>query len=276
MLTAVGLPHELVRRHGGWSLVVPGDVVPAALAQLARWEVENDAMHPEPPPRRRASGWDGALAFGVALVSAWLAQRNGAFGLPWEASGVLDAARVEAGEAWRAVTALCLHADPSHLWANVGFGALLVGLLCWLTGTGAGLLVTLLAGASGNLAAALLRGEGRALGASTAAFAALGLLAALSWRRRAALLSGRLRRWAPLLSALALFGYLGAEGERVDVLGHAAGFSAGLALGSTLGAAGALREGSRLARALDRSGVQWGCGLLAAGLVAAAWIAALG
>ncbi|MBM3985831.1 MAG: rhomboid family intramembrane serine protease, partial [Planctomycetes bacterium] len=227
MLLAVGLPHEVERVEGGAALVVPGWAVQRAQAELARWQAENVPQLPEPPPARRSSGRDGALAFALALVSVHLARVRSASGPAWFEAGVLDAARVAGGELQRTLTALLLHLDPPHLMANVGFGALFVGTLCWRLGTGAGLLATLLAGGCGNLGAALLRPDGRAAGASTAVFAALGLLAVLGLRPRGTLPSGRLRRWAPVIAALALFGYLGAEGERVDVLGHAAGFMAG-------------------------------------------------
>jgi len=275
VLTATGVPHELALAGGGWQLLVPEEHVGRALGQLSRWEAENAGTRSEPPLRRRSSGWDAAMCWGLVLAAAWLAQSGPAYGLPWEDAGVLDGARVAAGAWWRGLTALTLHADPAHLWANVGFGALLVGALGWLLGTGAALLATLLAGTAGNLAAALLRPQGAALGASTAAFAALGLLGALAWRRRSSLLTGSLRRWTPLVAASLLLAYLGAEGARVDVLGHAMGFLAGILGGSALGAAGALAPDTRLARALDARAVQWGCGATAAGLLALAWFRAL-
>jgi len=275
VLTATDVPHELAGAGGGWHLLVPEEHVGRALGQLSRWEAENADERSEPALRRRSSGWDAAMCWGLVLAAAWLAQSGPAYGLPWEDAGVLDAARVATGAWWRALTALTLHADPAHLWANVGFGALLVGALGWLLGTGAALLATLLAGAAGNLGAALVRQEGSALGASTAAFAALGLLGALAWRRRTSLFSGSLRRWTPLVAASLLLAYLGAEGERVDVLGHAAGFLAGVLGGSALGAAGALAPDTPLARALDRRALQWACGASAAGLLGLAWWRAL-
>jgi rhomboid protease GluP len=260
---------------GAWRLVVPEASAARAELELRRWAEENVRPRPEPKLRRRASGWDAALGWGLVLATVWLAQDGGALGLAWEPAGVLDAARVAAGAWWRAVTALTLHADPAHLWANVGFGALLVGALGWLLGTGAAWLATLLAGTAGNLAAALLRREGLALGASTAAFAALGLLGALAWRRRAALIAGGLRRWTPMVAATLLLGYLGAEGERVDVLGHVAGFLAGVAGGAALGVGGALRDDTPLAHALDRPATQWACGAATLALLAGAWWLAL-
>jgi len=275
VLTATGVPHELARAGGGWFLLVPEEHVGRALGQLSRWEAENAGPRHDEPLRRRSSGWDAAMCWGLVLAALWLAQSGPAWGLPWEEAGVLDGARVAAGAWWRAATALTLHADPAHLWANVGFGALLVGALGWLLGTGAALLATLLAGAAGNVAAALLRQQGAALGASTAAFAALGLLGALAWRRRSSLLGGNLRRWTPLVAASLLLAYLGAEGQRVDVLGHAMGFLAGVLGGAVLGACGALTPEAPLARALDRRAWQWSCGATAAGLLALAWWRAL-
>jgi rhomboid protease GluP len=274
VLTATGLPHELLAAADGWHLLVPQELAGLALGQLRRWELENAGGSALPALHRRSSGRDGAACFALALIAVWLAQSGGHLGLG-EPAGVADAASIRAGELWRALTALTLHADPGHLGSNLVFGALLVGALCWLVGTGAGLLLALLGGGLGNLAAALLRGHGSSIGASTAVFAVLGALGALAWRRRALLPSGRWGRAAPLLAALLLLGYLGLEGERVDVPGHALGFLAGLLLGAALGAGGALRPGAALSGWLDRSAVQWGAGLLAAGLLAAAWSRAL-
>ena len=269
------MPHELAFSGGAWLLLAPEAHAARAAQQLRRWEEENAGERRDPPLRRRASGWDAAFTWSLVLAAAWLAQSGAAFGLPWEPAGLLDAQRVAAGEWWLAATALTLHADPAHLWSNVGFGALLVGLLAFLLGTGAALLATLLAGTAGNLVAALLRQQGASLGASTAAFATLGLLAALSWRRRSPLLSGRLRRWSPLVAASLLLAYLGTEGARVDVLGHAMGFLAGVAGGAALGASGALRDGSALGRALDRPTAQWACAAVALVVLTGAWWLAL-
>jgi membrane associated rhomboid family serine protease len=72
-----------------------------------------------------------------------------------------------------------------------------------------------------------------AIGASTAVFAALGLLAALAWRQQAALWRG-LRRWRPIAAAVMLLALLGIGGERIDVGGHIAGLAAGFVAGALL------------------------------------------
>jgi len=67
----------------------------------------------------------------------------------------------------------------------------------------------------------------RAVGASTAVFAALGLLAGLAWRQRLTLRERRWYRWAPIISGVCLLTLLGAGSGHVDVLGHALGFLCG-------------------------------------------------
>src|SRR2546430_9329762 len=56
--------------------------------------------------------------------------------------------RMMAGEWWRAVTALTLHADAPHLLGNALASALLVTAVCQQLGPGVGLWLVLLAGRS--------------------------------------------------------------------------------------------------------------------------------
>ena len=86
------------------------------------------------------------------------------------------------------------------------------------------------------------------LGASTAVFAALGILSGLgvaeTLRDRARLPWVRIS--APFLAGLVLLGWLGGgggHGSNTDVLGHVFGFSSGLVAGVATGAL----EGKRLA-----------------------------
>ncbi|HZL98953.1 MAG TPA: rhomboid family intramembrane serine protease, partial [Planctomycetota bacterium] len=238
----------------------------AALEQIRRFEDENaEAQPPDDRLELRAGFRAGAAIWSLALAGLYVAERLGAGGLPWKPTGEAQAAAIRAGELWRALTALGLHADLAHLAGNVLFGALFVGAICQSAGIGAGLLLTLLSGALGNLAAAFLReGTGTSVGASTAVFGALGLLAALQWRRRRRRRASALRRWTPIVAAALLLGYLGASGARVDVLGHVTGFVCGLAVGATIE--------PRLERRPGGSAAQAAQGLVAASLVAGAWI----
>src|SRR5262249_61517564 len=84
-------------------------------------------------------------------------------------AGSADSERIVAGEPWRTVTALTLHADLSHLVANVTAGALLATAVCRIVGGGLGAALIVLAGAAGNGLNPLLPGPPhRSIGASTA------------------------------------------------------------------------------------------------------------
>jgi membrane associated rhomboid family serine protease len=265
VLTAVGIDHRTLASGGAHRLLVAGRDAVAAAEQLRRFELENAAEAPDDRLRVRAGFRVGALLWCLALAACFLCERRGAFGLPWLEAGRADAARIRAGQAWRAVTALCLHADAAHLLGNLVFGALFVGAACQVAGLGAGLLLTLASGAAGNLLAAALRpGAGASIGASTAVFGALGVLAALQWRRRRRRRTRPVRRWAPVIAALLLLAYLGTAGERVDLLAHLTGMACGLVLGALWEPGLEGRLAAPVAQAMQ--------GVLAAATLAAAWL----
>ncbi len=104
-----------------------------------------------------------------------------------------------------------------------------------LLGQGLAWLAILLAGALGNALAALLRApDHTAIGASTAVFAALGIVSAYTRQRRWLERHLGLRRLAPLGAGVLLLAYLGFGGERTDVGAHVMGFAVGLAVGWAL------------------------------------------
>jgi membrane associated rhomboid family serine protease len=157
---------------------------------------------------------------------AWL----GAFDprSPVAAAAAADAAGIRAGAWWRVFTALTLHADLHHLAGNMASLALLGHQVTARFGGGLGWLLVLAAAAAGNAAAALLLNpDGVSVGASTAGFAALGLLAAWRAARRGAHTGVFDRRtWLPVAAGLALLALLG-TGPRSDLGAHALGFAAG-------------------------------------------------
>ena len=108
----------------------------------------------------------------------------------------------------------------------------------------------------------------RAVGASTAVFAALGLLAGLAWRQQLTRNQRRWYRWSPLVAGICLLTLLGAGGAHVDVLGHALGFLFGVGVGWFYARAGMPRNRGRP--------LQIATGAAAALLIFAAWIFALG
>ena len=141
------------------------------------------------------------------------------------------------GQLYRTVTALFLHADLGHLVGN-GVGMIVFGVpVCTLAGTLPGLLMILIAGASGNLATALLyRTAHLSIGASTAVMGAAGILTAYQTiekiRGRHGFHPGV---FFPLGAGIALVGML-SGGENTDVVAHLTGFGAGIVLGAMAGA----------------------------------------
>lgn len=140
------------------------------------------------------------------------------------------------GQLYRTITALFLHADLGHLVGN-GVGIIVFGVpVCTLAGTLPGLLMILTAGASGNLATALLyRTAHLSIGASTSVMGAAGILTSFQTIQR---IRGRrgfhLGLFFPLGAGIALVGML-SGGENTDVVAHLTGFGAGLVLGALAG-----------------------------------------
>jgi rhomboid protease GluP len=226
VLAAAGIPHWQRHRLDGWALLVPADDAATALATLAAYDEENarddgGAVAPSRPPTIT-----GAVV--ALLLSGFFAITGPRAGRSaWFEHGSADAARMLAGEWWRAVTALTLHADAPHLVGNALACALLVTAVCRQLGPGLGLALLLLAGAGGNALTALAHGGGHvSVGASPATFGALGVLAALRIATPRRL--GR-RTWVVIAASLALLA-LG-TGPDADILAHLFGLLVGAGLG---------------------------------------------
>lgn len=269
VLKAMGIEHAVSERPDGCHLLVPAAAAIHALEQIGLYRRENPAgvvtgWPPVPPVRGLPLG----AAFAALVALSFLLQGAYAFGIDWLGAGELVAGRVLAGEWWRAVTALALHGDAGHAAGNMAFGAFFGYLAGQYLGSGVGGLAIVLAAAAGNLAnAALQAGGHRSIGASTAVFAALGLVGAwvFGLSRRHAL--GWARRWAPVVGAVALLAYTGTGDENTDVTAHLTGFVAGAAGGALLFRAGATAA---------RPAVQVATAVAALGILALAWALALG
>jgi len=238
VLASRGIPH---RWQGAPPRVeVPEHQLSAASRELDLFAAENRDWPPAVrAPLRQADNTYLTLTV-LALLALFHALVHGGltvFGFPpvdWLGRGSAAAGRMLAGEWWRPITALTLHADTLHLLSNLLLGAPLVVVLCRRLGSGLGWSLVLAAGALGNLTNALLQNPGHlSIGSSTALFGTLGLLAGLGLLRGRLL---RLRRWAlPLAAALALLALLGTGRENVDVEAHLFGFFWGVLLGLAAG-----------------------------------------
>ncbi|MDA7640207.1 rhomboid family intramembrane serine protease [Opitutaceae bacterium] len=132
------------------------------------------------------------------------------------------------GEWWRIVTAITLHADLAHLAGNLLGIALFTYLCCRYMGNGLAWFLIVLVASFANLTNAYIRlGEPFfSLGASTAVFAALGLLAGFPvgtfLKTRDPMQN---RDWLiPFFGGCILFAWMGGGEFPTDVMGHVLSF----------------------------------------------------
>ncbi len=183
---------------------------------------------------------------GWPLCMVWMAVLIGVFFQQWEDPSLVDRGASSSvglfanGEWWRPFTALFLHADLSHLVGNLVGGAIFAALVAKTIGPWRGWLLILLCGTIGNLLNARLRfpDEFLSIGASTAVFAALGILSGVgvveTVRERVRM--PWLRIAAPAVAGVVLLGWLGGGSDaQTDVMGHVLGFGSGLVAGAAVG-----------------------------------------
>lgn len=193
---------------------------------------------------RHSPGW--------LFCGFWVLLLMAAFYWQGEDSSLVDRAAssniglFDRGEWWRQFTALFLHADIGHLVGNLVGSAVFGTLVARLIGPLLGWTLILASGTMGNLITSTLTYPQpfNSIGASTAVFAALGILSGVgiaeTLRERARL--PWLRIVAPVFAGIILLGWLGGGSTpQTDVLGHVFGFSSGLAAGAAAGALEAKR-----------------------------------
>lgn len=268
VLASLGIPHELVSDANSWALLVPAPDAARAVEELTLYDREN-------PPRRLRprvtieyhQAVPGVVGFVTVLcLVAWLAGTS-FLGEDWLAAGRIDGVLLRQGQWWRTVTALTLHADFRHLAGNLLFGSFFGFYAGRMTGSGVAWLVIVIAAACGNgLNSFLLESVHRSIGASTAVFAALGLIAGFVWRSRLMYREHWPYRIGPLVGGLALLMYTGTGDANTDVGAHLMGFLAGLCGGVLLALLPRLPSGPLW---------QFGAGAASLLTVAAAWVAAL-
>jgi len=268
VLDAKGLPYERGPLGEEWVLWVSPGTADMAREELTRYAAERSERR---EPRSHfvpfAGSFYGAALYAFVLIGIAYCAGIDLFGVNWLEVGSLDSRVGGAGEWWRALTALTLHLDQEHLMGNLLFGVGIGVLAGRVFGPGVAWLSVVLAGAAGNYLDMILSPSWhRAVGASTAVFAALCLLAGFGWGRDR---PGQDRpyRWAPLFAGIFLLALLGAGNEHVDVLGHLLGFGSGTALGWIFARAGVPRS--------RRPAWQMAAGAATLGLLGLAWSAAL-
>jgi rhomboid protease GluP len=227
----------------GFVILVKDPDYEAASTSIDRYETENKDF---PPKRAREQPRFAPSAVApflfLALAAFFLVTGPAVRHSGWFSRGTAVTDLVLSAEPWRAVTALTLHADTSHLIGNAISGTIFASAVHRRLGPGGGSLAILASGIAGNIAnafyhQALGEPDHRSIGASTAVFGAIGLLSAtqLFWNRRKDSGERGFLSWAgPIVGGLALLGTLGAGGGtpgRTDLGAHMFGLAAGLVIG---------------------------------------------
>jgi membrane associated rhomboid family serine protease len=228
---------------GGYVLRADPDALPGIRREIDAYDAEQRRTVPirdasAEPTLYPAAGWV-ALVWSIVLAAVFLWQQVDPKLVRFAASSSIEL--IDHDEWWRPFTALFLHADVAHLVGNLFGGALFGVLASRLLGAVRAWPLILLSGAVGNACTSWLThpAEFSSIGASTAVFAALGLLSGsgfVSLMRIDVKLS-LLRLTAPVIGGIALLGWMGGSspGSNTDVLGHVTGFVFGLVGGVLCG-----------------------------------------
>jgi membrane associated rhomboid family serine protease len=243
VLHSAGIDHRVDIRDGALALIVTADDAPLALAALDAFDAESRPVIEVPVPDLGPS----PLGFACAALLVIMFRLTGAGDArppsAWFDVGRAASTAILDGETWRTVTALTLHGDLMHLVGNVVASLLFVSPVGRWLGVGLGGALVLTSAAIANFLAASTYGPGHvSIGASTATFAALGLLAGMQIVRRFGHGERRRRAWIPLVAGLCLVIMLGAS-ERADIVAHLFGLAVGVVAGVGVAASGVRAPG---------------------------------
>jgi len=238
-LSAADIGHRVFWRHG-WQIVVAAVDADAAEAEITACLEENESLPPPeadsftPTFRAMHLAISGGLGLVYAISGPWQDRA------PIFAAASAQARAIGDGQFFRAVTALCLHADSLHLMSNAGIGLLLLYFYFHTLGNGLGLFALVTSAAAANLINAFLHGGSHdSVGFSTALFAAIGILSSFQFQRHR--VYGRFGWWMPLMAGCSLLAMLGGEGKQTDFGAHIWGLLMGLAMGYALSGRKVLR-----------------------------------
>lgn len=235
VLRSMHIPYETRHDHLGGYLLLAEQERERAVEAIRLYVNENRDW----PPRRIRERLPYPRSFIAplvlfAIIAFFFVTGPVADGSTWFVRGRAISDRILGDQPWRAVTALTLHADALHVAGNALSGTIFLSAVNRRLGNGRGTLTVLVAGALGNVANAIhyYPGIHRSIGASTAVFAAVGVLVAtqLAANHRKKTRTTWLDRIGPIAGGLTLLGMMGANPES-DLTAHLYGFLVGLVIG---------------------------------------------
>jgi membrane associated rhomboid family serine protease len=238
VVAAMGMPHWVLKREGMFALCVEPGRAGEAIEELRRFEAEGGGEKvTTPEPELEAAPHSTISLYAFVWIMGGFYSIQVAGPKWWLDRGTASSREIMQGQWWETFTALTLHGDLGHIVANVVTGLVYAGFLLPLLGAGWTWMFIVMAGGIGNwLNAWGHRSEEHlSIGASTAVFAALGMLMAAQCTLRAlAVRRIRLREFlVPVGAGLGLLAYLGVgePQQQVDYTAHLFGLLAGVPLG---------------------------------------------
>lgn len=245
VLTATGIETRVERDTTRWLLFARSEMETAARQQLEIYRKENkNVKRARAPSPQIDKGFVGCGVYVAVVWCVWILESLGLVG-EFPRDGAMWAYAVrEQGEWWRTVTALMLHGDVVHLVGNTAFGLIFGVIAGRHYGSGLAWLLIVLCGAAGNYLNAHLQADMFvSIGASTAMFAAVGLIGGMFFRRR--FISGRGWKYnaIPIVGVIGIFAFMGIGSERTDVVAHLTGLFCGLLAGIVVASFDLLRIG---------------------------------
>ncbi len=270
VLTSLKIPYDILSDDIRYMLAVPVEVEEKAKYEIWQYDKEN-----QPVPRHKPklvpefqNPVPGVIVYIVIVcLVAWLAGES-VFNRDWVAAGRVDGQLIRQGEWWRTLTALTLHSGLRHIAGNIGFGAVFGILAGRLFGSGLTWFCVVVASGFANiLNTLLLASDHKSIGASTAVFAALGLIAGFVWRAKLMAQDRWAYRLGPIVGGFALLAYTGTGGPNTDIGAHLAGFVCGFGFGMLL---------TLLPKIPSSRQFQLLCGASAVAILTIAWAVAFG
>ena len=227
------IPHQLESGLMEKRFYVPKAYEDSAKREIEAFQMENKNWPPKIPLPKNRPFRISFLHFLVILGLSyfhWLTSGGPEF-QNWLEIGKLSADKVLDGEWHRIITSMTLHLDDSHFLSNLlALIFFIVGVDQFLGGGIAWLLVALSGGVGNYFNSLFYQTAHQAVGASTAVFAAVGLLGALGIKQYYRHREIKRRFFIPVVGALGLFAMLGTNPES-DVMAHFFGFVSGLGFG---------------------------------------------